>query len=101
MALSFARVVNNVGLSQMTTETRGNSLCILVRHARLVKDENLKNFTSIPMSLPADEKIVELLAKDGLKLGEWVTIPDPFEDECPFVKRYPGKRCPPDPRLES
>ena len=83
----------------MTTETRGNSLCILVRHVRLVNDENVKEFEPIPMNL-ADEKIIESLAKDGLKLGEWVTIPDPFEDEWPFAKRYPGKKCPPDPRLE-
>jgi len=29
-----------------------------------------------------------------LKLGEleWVTVPDPFEDQWHFVERYPGKR---------
>ena len=48
-----------------------------------------------------DEKMVEALADDGLKVGEWVTVPDPFEDKWPFAKRYPGARCPPDPLMES
>ncbi len=85
---------------QMTTDKRGNPVCILVRRAHFTRNDTWGNFTEIPIKSPGDQDMVEWLKRDGLKLGDWVTIPDPFEDEWPFARRYPGSRCPPDPKIK-
>ena len=46
-----------------------------------------------------DREIFERCKADGLHLGEWITVPDPWESDWPFAKRHPGKRCPPDLKL--
>lgn len=43
--------------------------------------------------------IAEFLAKDGLVLGVWVTVPDPWQDKWPFARRHPGRRPAPEPSL--
>jgi len=48
-----------------------------------------------------DKELREMLAADGLEVGEWITIPDPWGVEWPFARRHPGKRCPPDLRSET
>ncbi len=85
----------------MTKEARGKGLCLLVRRVDFnVKDETWESFTPLPHKPVKDDKISDPLEKDGLKLGEWITVPDPFEDEWPFWKRYPGARYPPGPVYE-
>jgi hypothetical protein len=85
----------------MTKEARGKTVCLLVRRVESnVKTETWENFTPIPQQSPEDDKIFHALESDGLKLGEWVTVPDPFESDWPFAKRYPGARCPPEPVIE-
>jgi len=85
----------------MSKEAHGESICLLVRRVDFeVKNETWENFTSLPHKPAKDDKISNALEKDGLKLGEWVTVPDPFEDEWPFSKRYPGACCPPGPVYE-
>ncbi len=82
----------------MTNKARGKTVCILIRRVNFnAKNETWENFTPIPQRSPNDEKIFNALESDGLKLGEWVTVPDPFESDWPFTKRYPGSRCPPEP----
>jgi hypothetical protein len=82
----------------MTKEARGKTVCVLVWRVDFnAKDETWENFTPLPQKSPNDDKIINALESDGLKLGEWVTVPDPFEDEFPFSRRYPGARCPPEP----
>ena len=63
------------------------------------KNESWDDFTPIPQKFPRDQELWDELNNDGLKLGEWVTVPDPFENDWPFDKRYPGARYPPDPAL--
>jgi hypothetical protein len=66
-----------------------------------VEGETLGNFSPIVMT-EKDEKLRECLFQDGLKEElEWVTVPDLFETQWPFAKRFPGRRCPPDLLLES
>ncbi len=84
----------------MTPEKRGQSICILVRRAHFVKNETWDNFTPIPMKPAKDEDVFKWLANDGLKLGEWITVPDPFQDEWPFERRHPGATFPPDPMVQ-
>jgi hypothetical protein len=85
----------------MTKEARGITACILVRRVNFnAKNETWDNFTPIPMKSPNDDKILNALESDGLKLGEWVTVPDPFEKDWPFEKRYPGARYPPEPVID-
>ena len=86
----------------MTKEARGESICLLVRRVDFnVQNETWNNnFTPLPHKPANDDNISNALESDGLKLGEWVTVPDPFEDEWPFSKRYPGARCPPEPVYE-
>jgi len=80
----------------MTPEHPGKPVCILVRQVQFnIKNETWDTFSSIPEK-PHDG-IVDWLERDGLKLGEWVTIPEPFEEVWPFRSRHLGKRCPPDP----
>jgi hypothetical protein len=62
----------------------------------IAKDETLENFTPIPFNVAEDQSIVDALESDGLKLGEWVTVPDPFQEDWPFERRYPGAPCPPE-----
>jgi hypothetical protein len=58
-----------------------------------VEGETLENFMPIVMT-KKDEKLREHLFQDGLKEElEWVTVPDPFETQWPFAKRFPGRRC--------
>jgi len=83
----------------MTKEARGKSACILVRLTENVVDEAWDNFTTIPAK-SKDDEIFSAFESDGLKLGEWVTVPDPFGAEWPFYRRYPGVRCPPEPPLD-
>jgi hypothetical protein len=81
----------------MTKEARGKSTCILVRRVDGDAKETWDDFTPIQQKLPNDEEIFKALEADGLKLGEWITVPDPFEHQWPFARRYPGARCPPEP----
>jgi len=82
---------------KMTKTARGNTVCMLVRRMNFnAKDETWENFTPI-LQKPGDEEIFDALESDGLKLGEWVTVPDPFESEWPFRRRYLGASCPPEP----
>ncbi len=88
--------------SQMTKEDRGKPVCLLVRRVNLnTKNETWNNFTPVPKKSPEDDDIFNTLGNDGLKLGEWITVPDPFEKDWPFAKRYPGARCPPEPACDS
>ena len=85
----------------MTKEARGKSVCILVRRVHFnAENETWNEFIPIPRKSPKDEEIFNALENDGLKLGEWITVPDPFEDDWPFTKRHPGARCPPEPVYE-
>jgi len=84
----------------MTKTARGDTVCILIRRINFnAKNETWENFTPIQQK-PNDEKIFNAMESDGLKLGEWVTVPDPFESDWPFAKRYPGARCPPEPAFD-
>jgi len=76
----------------MTKEARGKTVCILVQVEVDVKYESWDEFTEIPPK-SNDDEVFTALEKDGLKLGEWVTVPDPYQ---PFYKRHPGARCPPE-----
>jgi hypothetical protein len=49
---------------------------------------------------PKDEELLKQLQADGLIVEDWVTVPDPWEQEWPFALRYPGQRCPPDPSMQ-
>ncbi len=81
----------------MTKAERGNVECILVRRIDFnAKNESWDNFTPISQKFPSDQELFKTLEYDGLELGEWVTIPDPFENDWPFEKRYPGARYPPE-----
>lgn len=80
----------------MTKESRGGDVCILVLHACNTDGESLDSFTQISSNTVEDRKIFDALEGDGLKLGEWITIPDPYQEDWPFHKRYPGVPCPPE-----
>ena len=81
----------------MTKVARGNLECILVRRVDFdAKNESWDNFTLIPQKFPQDQELFNTLKNDGLQLGEWVTVPDPFDNDWPFERRYPGARCPPE-----
>ncbi|KAE9408936.1 hypothetical protein BT96DRAFT_913621, partial [Gymnopus androsaceus JB14] len=83
----------------MTPDNCGDSVCFLISRLYRTSTETWKKFD--PLSMRDEDK--ELFARckeDGLLLGEWITIPDPWEDDWPFAKRYPGRRCPPDPDIE-
>jgi len=80
----------------MTRQERGKSVCLLVRRVNFnAKNETWNNFTPMPKK-SQDDDFFNILGSDGLKLGEWITVPDPFEKDWPFAKRYPGARCPPE-----
>jgi len=84
-----------------TKEVYGTTICLLVRRVNFkVKDETWNNFTPMAHKPDTDDKISNALEKDGLKLGEWVTVPDPFEDEWPFEKRHPVALYPPERAYE-
>jgi len=100
-SLCFCSWFEHLTLRKMTKEARGKTVCILVRKVNFnAKNETWENFTPILQKSPNDEKILNALESDGLELGEWVTVPDPFESAWPFAKRYPGARCPPEPVYE-
>lgn len=83
---------------QITPQKFGQSECVLVCRLNRNSKETWNKF----QILEERDKDIELrkkLALDGLEVGEWVTIPDPLEDEWPFARRHPGKRCPPDPEI--
>jgi hypothetical protein len=81
----------------MSKVARGNVQCILVRRIDFnAKNESWDDFTQIPQKFPRDQQLFDQLNDDGLKLGEWVTVPDPFDNDWPFEKRYPGARYPPE-----
>ena len=82
-------------LLKMTKEARGTTVCILVQVEVHVKDETWDEFTEIPPK-SNDDEVFTALEKDGLKLGKWVTVPDPYQEDWPFYKRHPGARCPPE-----
>ena len=82
----------------MTKKARGKTVCILVQVQEDV-NETWDNFTPIPPK-SKDEEIYTAFESDGLQLGEWVTVPDPYGADWPFYKRYPGARCPPEPPLD-
>ena len=79
----------------MTKEARGKTVCILVQVEVDVKDESWDEFTEIPPK-SNDDEVFTAFEKDGLKFGEWVTVPDPYQEDWPFYKRHPGARCPPE-----
>ena len=72
----------------MTKESSGETVCILVQVEVDVKYESWDEFTKIPPK-SNDDKVFTAFEKDGLKLGEWVTVPDPYEEDWPFYKRHP------------
>ena len=80
----------------MTKEARGNELCLLVQQVCTANDETLDNFTPMPLNIAKDQSVFKALESDGLVLGEWITVPDPFEEEWPFERRHPGALCPPE-----
>ncbi|KAF9457633.1 hypothetical protein BDZ94DRAFT_1240602 [Collybia nuda] len=65
-------------------------ICLLTRRFQHVEDETWDKFKPIQMSTE-DVRFRKLLEDDGL-VGEleWITVPDPFEEDWPFHKRYPG-----------
>lgn len=69
-------------------------MCILIQQVRTTNDETLD--TSIPLNTADDQSVFKALERDGLKLSEWVTVPDPFEEEWPFERRHPGALYPPE-----
>ncbi len=80
----------------MTKEARGSEVCILVQQVRTANLETLNNFTPISLNTAKDQSVYKALEGDGLVLGEWITVPDPFEEEWPFERRHPGAPYPPE-----
>ena len=88
--------LNSSFLLQSTKGVRGRDVSVFIQQVYNVDGETLDNFTPIPLDTVEDQKVFEALEKDGLKLGEWITVPDPFEEEWPYERRYPGVPFPPD-----
>lgn len=82
----------------MTPEDVGDSVCFIVSRLYRCKTETLYNYDKLQMR-DQDRQLHDELVQDGLLLGDWITIPDPWEDDWPFAKRHPNRRCPPDPEL--
>ena len=71
-------------------------MCILDQQVCTANDETLSNSTPIPFNIAEDQSVFNVLESDGLRLGEWITVPDPFEEKWPFERRYPGAPYPPE-----
>ncbi|KIK57847.1 hypothetical protein GYMLUDRAFT_246508 [Collybiopsis luxurians FD-317 M1] len=85
---------------KLTPENWGDSVCFLVSRLYRSSTDTWNNYKGLDMR-EQDHALFERVTHDGLALGEWITIADPWEDDWPFYKRHPGKRCPPDPDVEA
>ncbi|KAF5358843.1 hypothetical protein D9757_014246 [Collybiopsis confluens] len=85
---------------KMTPEDVGGSVCFLMSRLNRTSKGSWKNFGDLDMR-DEDVTLVTRCNEDGLriKIGDWMTVADPWEAEWPFYLRYPGQSCPQDPAI--
>ena len=75
----------------MSPDADGRGILLFAQAGENLPHETVDNFEPIPMYDKA-RKVEEFLRKDGLTGPlEWVTVPDPYHEEFPFSRRFPGQ----------
>ncbi|KAJ7802417.1 hypothetical protein B0H14DRAFT_2892274, partial [Mycena olivaceomarginata] len=74
-----------------TPEEVGTDRCLLIGRIYRASTETWKKYDELE-ERPQDVARREAMVADGLELGQWLTVPDPWQDEWPFYVRHPGKR---------
>ena len=80
---------------QTTPEKVGTDRCLLIGRIYRASTETWKKYEELE-ERPQDVARREAMVADGLELGQWLTVPDPWQDEWPFNVRHPGKRPAPE-----
>lgn len=76
---------------QTTPEAVGTDRCLLIGRIYRASTETWKKYDELEQR-PQDVARLEAMVADGLELDQWMTVPDPWQDEWPFYVRHPGKR---------